>query len=108
MNPEILGNLNQRHALPTSQSHPDHILTKLSSIPLRQNNYPPGQHLTYQPHQLPPLNAADPFQESLIAGGRVYGGGLRKIEPKELANVPAGSIFRQLGIRDNTSEDRLF
>ena len=47
-------------------------------------------------------------QESLIAGGRVYGGGLRKIEPKELANVPAGSIFRQLGIRENTSEDLLF
>ncbi len=38
----------------------------------------------------------------------VYGGGLRKIEPKELANVPAGSIFRQLGIRENTSEDLLF
>ena len=38
MNPEIPGNLNQRHALPTSQSHPDHILTKLSSIPRRLHN----------------------------------------------------------------------
>ncbi|WP_257202271.1 hypothetical protein [Corynebacterium cystitidis] len=47
-------------------------------------------------------------QESLMAGGRVYGGGLGKIGPKKLANVPAGSIFRQLAIRDNTSEDRLF
>ena len=62
MNPKILGNLDQRHTLPTSQSHPDHILTKLSSIPLRHNNSSTGQHLTYQPHQLSPNNAADPIE----------------------------------------------
>lgn len=36
------------------------------------------------------LNAIS--SESLIAEGRVYGGGLHKIEPKEMAKLPAGHI----------------
>ena len=32
--------------------------------------------------------------ETLIEEGRVYGGGLHKLEPKELANVPADSILK--------------
>jgi len=30
--------------------------------------------------------------DAMLGEGRVYGGGLHKLEPKELANVPAGTI----------------
>ena len=47
-------------------------------------------------------------QKLLIAGGRVYGGGLRKIEPKELSSIPAGLLCRQLGIQNHTRQETLF
>jgi adenine-specific DNA-methyltransferase len=34
--------------------------------------------------------------ESLIGHGRTYGGGLHKLEPKELANLPASVILDAL------------
>ena len=40
------------------------------------------------------LNSIAP--ETLISEGRVYGGGLHKLEPKELAHVPAKSVLAAL------------
>lgn len=37
-------------------------------------------------------------RESLLGNGRVYGGGLHKLEPKELANVPADLIAALIGL----------
>ena len=34
--------------------------------------------------------------ESLVAEGRVYGGGLHKMEPKELGNASADGVFESL------------
>jgi len=42
------------------------------------------------------LNAID--AQTLLGNGRVYGGGLHKLEPKELANVPADNIAALVGL----------
>jgi len=36
--------------------------------------------------------------ENITGRGRVYGGGLYKLEPKELANIPAGFLVERLGL----------
>jgi hypothetical protein len=41
------------------------------------------------------LNAIAP--EQILSEGRVYGGGLHKLEPSELANVDATAIERLVG-----------
>lgn len=42
------------------------------------------------------LNTID--AETLLGNGRVYGGGLHKLEPKELSNVPADGIAALVGL----------
>jgi hypothetical protein len=37
------------------------------------------------------LNSITP--QSMVSEGRVYGGGLHKLEPNELANVPADAVL---------------
>lgn len=42
------------------------------------------------------LNEIHP--ETLLGNGRVYGGGLHKLEPRELANVPADALANLIGL----------
>ena len=40
----------------------------------------------------------DISRETLLGNGRVYGGGMHKLEPKELANVPADELAALVGL----------
>ncbi|MBR0243880.1 MAG: Eco57I restriction-modification methylase domain-containing protein [Bacteroidaceae bacterium] len=52
------------------------------------------------------LNAISP--ESLCRGGRFYGGGLRKMEPRELMKVPAGRVAAILASSGTGQQLQLF
>lgn len=41
--------------------------------------------------------------EIMLGNGRVYGGGLHKLEPKELANVPADDLAALVGLPPKTT-----
>jgi adenine-specific DNA-methyltransferase len=46
--------------------------------------------------------------EAILGEGRIYGGGLYKIEPRELANAPAQGVFEAVaGMIDNRSEQTM-
>ncbi|QQR74105.1 MAG: Eco57I restriction-modification methylase domain-containing protein [Holophagales bacterium] len=46
--------------------------------------------------------------QNLRQAGRVYGGGLHKIEPRELAQVAVGSLLRDLGLEEQVTAPTLF
>jgi adenine-specific DNA-methyltransferase len=51
------------------------------------------------------LNRLPP--QILLEEGRVYGGGLHKLEPKELAHVPADSIAELIGLPSRNAREQL-
>lgn len=51
------------------------------------------------------LNCIQP--EVLLGNGRVYGGGMHKLEPKELANVPVDELAEIGGLPPRTNPDQL-
>ena len=46
-------------------------------------------------------------EKVMIDEGRVYGGGMHKLEPRELANVPAPEILRSISQRFNLELERI-
>lgn len=52
------------------------------------------------------LNRIQPDQ--LLGEGRVYGGGLHKLEPKELANVPVPELMEMIPIKDRGPDQTNF
>jgi hypothetical protein len=50
------------------------------------------------------LNALQP--DTLTGEGRVYGGGLHKLEPRELAHVPVDSVAARIGLAPRSSPAR--
>ena len=52
------------------------------------------------------LNRITPDQ--LLGEGRVYGGGLHKLEPKELANVPVPELMDMLPAHERVPDQPTF
>jgi adenine-specific DNA-methyltransferase len=46
-------------------------------------------------------------KETLLGNGRVYGGGMHKLEPKELANVPADNLAALVGLGQKLKQQQI-
>lgn len=46
-------------------------------------------------------------RETLLGHGRVYGGGMHKLEPKELANIPADTLAAVAGLAEKHGNRQL-
>lgn len=83
-----------RFLLNHSQATATNVYLCLYPQPLLANE------LRRKPNALRPLwqalNAIG--KETLLGNGRVYGGGMHKLEPRELANVPADSLANIFGL----------
>lgn len=68
-----------------------------------------ANHLRAQPEALRLLWKAlnEIRRETLLGNGRVYGGGMHKLEPKELANVPADDLAAIVGLAKKTPARQL-
>lgn len=83
-----------RFLLNDSQATATNVYLMLYPKPLLANcirSNPDAMRLLWQT-----LNAIG--RETLLGNGRVYGGGMHKLEPKELANVPADELAAIVGL----------
>jgi predicted RNA methylase len=68
-----------------------------------------SERLALDPNALRPLWQAlnNIGRDTLLGNGRVYGGGMHKLEPKELANVPADNLAELMGFKSRETQHRL-
>jgi adenine-specific DNA-methyltransferase len=92
-----------RFLLNNSKATATNVYLMLYPQPLLAN------HLRQKPEALRSLwialNAIG--KETLLGNGRVYGGGMHKLEPRELANVPADELAALVGLADTRPAKQL-
>jgi hypothetical protein len=79
--------------------------TRIVESLIHEAGYLPGRNEDYERvfAALPSVDTA-----SITGNGRVYGGGLYKMEPKELGNIPAEFLLIAIGLNTGRVQGRLF